>query len=64
MKKYLLRLNDTLFNRVNLLAKDYNVSINKMFIKLIEIGYLKFIGEEYGEKENLYWFWNKGIKKM
>ena len=51
MKKYLLRLNDTLFN---LLAKDYNVSINKMFIKLIEIGYLKFIGEEYGEKENLY----------
>ena len=33
MKKYLLRLNDTLFNRVNLLAKDYNVyKINRNWL--------------------------------
>ena len=31
MKKYLLRLNDTLFNRVNLLAKDYNVTRNLIY---------------------------------
>ena len=35
-----------LYDRVKLLAKHYNMSINKMVIRLIEIGYMKMIGDD------------------
>lgn len=49
MKKYCIRLRIELFERVKLLAKHYNMSVNKMFIKLIEIGYIKMIGDDVVE---------------
>ena len=39
-----------LFEKVKLLAKTYNISINKMMIRLLEIGYLEFIKSEIGEE--------------
>lgn len=44
MKRFTVRLRSELFERIKLLAKEYHLSINKMIIKLLEIGYLKMIG--------------------
>jgi predicted HicB family RNase H-like nuclease len=44
MKRTTLRFRNELYERVKLMAKEYNLSINKMIIKLIEIGYLKMLG--------------------
>ena len=35
-----------LYDRVKLLAKHYNMSTNKMIIRLIEIGYIKMMGDD------------------
>ena len=43
MKHYLLRLRIELFERIKLFSKEEKVSINKMIIKLIEIGILAYI---------------------
>ena len=40
-----------LFEKVSLLAKNYNISINKMMIRLLEIGYLEFIRSEISEEK-------------
>ena len=40
---YLLRTNKQLLDRVKLLAKQERISINKMLIKLIEIGMIKYL---------------------
>ena len=49
IKRFHINLRLELFERVKLLAKEYNLSINKMMIKLIEIGYLKMIGDGINE---------------
>ncbi len=54
IKRFHIRLKNELFERVKLLSKEYNMSINKTFIYLIEIGYLKMIGDGKNEKKNLY----------
>ncbi|MBO5184065.1 MAG: hypothetical protein J6B64_06730, partial [Bacilli bacterium] len=46
MKRFCIRLRIELYDRVKLLAKHYNMSINKMVIRLIEIGYMKMIGDD------------------
>lgn len=43
MKHYLLRLRIELFERIKLFSKEEKISINKMIIKLIEIGILTYI---------------------
>ena len=43
MKHYLLRLRLELFERIKLFAKQENTSINKMTIKLIEIGIINYL---------------------
>lgn len=43
MHNYLLRINDNTFQRIKLLAKKYNKSINSMIIELLENGYIEFI---------------------
>ena len=45
-----MRFRLELFEKFKLLAKTYNISINKMMIGLLEIGYLEFIKSEIGEK--------------
>ncbi|MBE6150512.1 MAG: hypothetical protein E7162_01670 [Firmicutes bacterium] len=43
MKHYLLRLRIELFERIKLFSKEEKTSINKMIIKLIEIGIITYI---------------------
>ena len=43
MKHYLLRLRLELFERIKLFAKQEHTSINKMMIKLIEIGIINYL---------------------
>lgn len=46
MKSFLLRLRLDLFERVSLLSKQYGISTNKMFVRLIEIGYVQTMKNE------------------
>ena len=46
MKRFCIRLRIELYDRVRLLAKHYNMSTNKMIIRLIEIGYMKMLGDD------------------
>lgn len=43
MKKFNVYLPFEFFERVKLLAKTYNMSITKMMVELIEIGYIKML---------------------
>lgn len=43
IKEYPLRHNLQLFERVKLLSEQENISINKMYIKLIEIGIIVYL---------------------
>lgn len=43
MKKLNVYLPFEHFERVKLMAKNYNKSITKMMVKLIEIGYIKML---------------------
>lgn len=45
IKGFLVRMKPELFERVKLLSKEYGLSINKMFIKIIEIGIIKMLGD-------------------
>lgn len=63
MRRFNLYLPVELFERIKLLSKFYNISITKLMVELLEIGYIdmidtrkinKFIkmkglGEEYGD---------------
>ena len=63
MRRFNLYLPEELFERIKLLSKFYNISITKLMVELLEIGYIdmidtrkinKFIkmkglGEEYGD---------------
>lgn len=50
---YLLRTNKELLDRVKLAAKHERLSINKMLIKLIEIGLIVYYGGGKISNENV-----------
>lgn len=47
IKKYLLRLRIELYEKIQLVAKQENISINKMIIKLLEIGLIFLLKNEF-----------------
>lgn len=49
MKRLTLRFRYELYLRVRLMANQYGMSINKMIIKLIEMGYIKMLGGDSNE---------------
>lgn len=51
MKRFDLYLPDDLYERIKILSKKYNLSTTKMMIKLLEVGYLRFLNT--GNKINL-----------
>ncbi len=61
VKRFDLYLPIDLFNRVKLMAVKYNISITKMIINLLEVGYLKFLenGGNDNESTHLYRWGNK-----
>ena len=52
IKCFLLRHNKDLFDRVKLFAKQEGISINKMFIRLIELGIIIYLKGGMVENEN------------
>lgn len=52
MKHYLIRMRLELFERVKFFSKEEKISINKMLIKLIEIGIITYIKGGVGLYEN------------
>ena len=51
MSRFKIAWKKDLRDKVAGLAKTYNMSINKMTIRLIEIGYLEFIRSEISEEK-------------
>lgn len=49
MKKFLLRIPQSTYDRLTLIAKQYDRSINKTIIELLEIGYIYFVKSEREE---------------
>lgn len=43
MRRFNLYLQEELFERIKLLAKFYNISITKLMVELLEIGYIDMI---------------------
>lgn len=43
MRRFNLYLLEELFERIKLLAKFYNISITKLMMELLEIGYIDMI---------------------
>lgn len=43
MSHYLLRIRSEVYDRIKLFAKQENISINKMIIKLITIGMITYL---------------------
>ena len=43
MRKFNLYLHVELFERIKLLSKFYNISITKLMVELLEIGYIDMI---------------------
>jgi len=52
IKCFLLRHNKDLFDRVKLFSKQEGISINKMFIRLIELGIIIYLKGGMIENEN------------
>lgn len=52
IKKVLLRLPNDLHEQIKLLAKQFNISINKMYIKILYRGIISFMEAIGGENEN------------
>ena len=52
IKCFLLRHNKDLFDRVKLFAKQEGISINKMFIRLIELGIIIYLKGGMIKNEN------------
>lgn len=46
MSHYLLRIRSEVYDRIRLFAKQENISINKMIIKLISIGMITYLKGE------------------
>lgn len=47
IKKYLLRLRIELYEKIQLVAKQEKISTNKMMIKLLEIGLIFLLKNEF-----------------
>ena len=43
IKRFDLYMPNDLYKHISILAKKYNLSNTKMIVKLLEIGYLKFL---------------------
>lgn len=43
MKRFNFYMPDDLYERISIMAKKYNLSRTKMAIKLLEIGYIRFL---------------------
>lgn len=48
MRRFNLKLPIELFERIKLMANFYNVSITKMIVQLLEIGYIGMLNVERG----------------
>lgn len=48
-KEITIRFNKMLYNQILNIAEEYNLSINKTVIMLVEKGYFKLIKDEYNE---------------
>lgn len=51
MRIFKLYLPFELFDRIKLMAKFYNLSISKMMIQLLEMGYIKML-QNHNYKDN------------
>ena len=51
MKRYEFYMPVDLFEKIKLLAKNNGLSTPKMMIKLLEIGYLKYIASKSNHRE-------------
>ena len=51
IKNLLLRVRTELYERIQLLAKQENISINKMIIKLLEMSLIFYLENEFNIKE-------------
>lgn len=47
MRRFNLKLPIELYNRIKLMANFYNVSVTKMIIQLLEIGYIDMLQGGY-----------------
>ena len=52
IKKVLLRLPNDLHEQIKLLANQFNISINKMYIKILYRGVISFMEALGGETES------------
>ena len=52
IKKVLLRLPNDLHEQIKLLAKQFNISINKMYIKILYRGIISFMEAIGGDNES------------
>ena len=52
IKKVLLRLPNDLHEQIKLLANQFNISINKMYIKILYRGVISFMEARGGENES------------
>ena len=52
IKKVLLRLPNDLHEQIKLLANQFNISINKMYIKILYRGIISFMEAIGGENES------------
>ncbi len=43
MRRFDFNLREELFNRIKLMADFYNISVSKMMIQLLEIGYIEML---------------------
>ena len=43
MRRFDFNLKEELFNQIKLMADFYNISISKMMIQLLEIGYIEML---------------------
>ena len=43
MKRFNFYMPDDLYERISIMARKYNLSRTKMAIKLLEIGYIRFL---------------------
>ena len=50
MRRFDFNIPEELFNQIKLMANFYNISISKMMIELLVLGYLEMLKEGYENK--------------
>ncbi len=50
MKRFNFYLPIDLYERIKIMAKKYGLSVTKMTVKLLEIGYMKFL--QFSQKDD------------